>query len=129
MLFEYKENYNLSLFDKLYFIKEQIRNNNYVLLPNTIAINNVYKITYSGNLQNDGYELGFLYLPKGSGIINHTHTTDIEQYKLILGNLTVNGIVTNINRCMINESHNIDVVDTETFIETYKINYQKIKRR
>lgn len=128
-LFMYPIAYKLSLKQKLEFIKEQIENNNYIVLPDTISINTVYKINYTGNLNYDGYELGFLFIPNGSGIKEHTHLNDIEQYKLLSGSLSVKGIISNSNQCLISDSHNIDVVNEDTFIETYKINKQFISEK
>ena len=121
MSFEYPLKKEMTKIEKLNFVKEQLGNSHFILLPNTIAINNVYKINYCGDLNIDGFELGFLYLPVDSGILKHTHINDIEQYKLIHGILSVNGIKQNINYCLINESHNIDIVKTPTIIETYKV--------
>lgn len=49
--------------ENLEFIKKQIQANNYVILPEAIAIGTVYKIPSFGFLEKDGVELGYLYLP------------------------------------------------------------------
>lgn len=107
-------------------IQKKIEEGDYVLLPDTIAIGPVYKISYEGDLENDGYEKGFLFLPEGSGIKKHTHTNDIEQYTLIGGDLKVNGESIEVNRCLIGESHGIDPVSTNTAVKTLKISKKLI---
>jgi len=128
-LFMYPIAYKLSKKQKLEFIKEQIKNNNFTVLPDNISINNVYKINYTGNLNYDGYEIGFLFIPNGSGIKEHIHEDDIEQYKLLLGNLSINGKMINENQCLVGDAHNIDVVSEDTFIETYKISKKFINEK
>lgn len=101
-------------------IKNKINNNEYDLVSDTISINKVYKFVIE---LNDKYEKGYLYLPINSGIKEHTHTIDIERYRLIEGILSVNNEETKQNICLINEKHNIDLVNQETIIE-----YTKIKK-
>lgn len=91
------------------------------LLPDSIAVGKVFKTSYEGNLETDGYEKEILFLPVGSGIKIHTHINDIEQYTCLTGSLKVNGKKTSINKCLINESHNIDVVSENTIVKTLKI--------
>ena len=47
------------------------------ILDNTKAEGVVYKIHIEGDLEQDGYESSFLYLPKGSRIKSHEHIKDI----------------------------------------------------
>lgn len=102
-------------------LKEKIENKEYTILPESIAIGTVYKILIHGNLDQDGYEIGYLYLPKGSGIKEHFHINDIELYSLIKGTLKVNNIEMDNNICVLNEKHSIDIVPTDTIIRTFKI--------
>lgn len=111
-----------SITKEIEFINEQMQNKNYTILPDTIAEGKVYKIHAFGNLEQDGYEVGYLYLPKGTGIKNHTHITDVERYKLLKGILKVNNDITKINICGINDSHSIDLVSEITIVQTCKIN-------
>lgn len=90
------------------------------VLDSTKAQGIVYKIHVEGNLEQDGYESAFLYLPKGSSIKNHEHTKDFERYILVFGDLKVNGNRMAENECHINESHCIDTVLTDTLVCTYK---------
>ncbi len=90
------------------------------ILDNTKAEGIVYKIHIEGDLEQDGYESSFLYLPKGSSIKGHEHTKDVERYILVFGDLKVNGNRVVENDCHINESHCVDKVSTDTLIYTYK---------
>ena len=67
------------------------------------------------------YEVGYLYLPKSSGIKEHKHTNDIERYKLISGVLRVFNFPSTNNICPLNHVHCIDPVPEDTIIETCKI--------
>lgn len=109
------------------YIKEKISNQEYSILPDTIAIGQVYKITEFGSLDVEGYEKGYLYLPIGSGIKKHTHINDIEKYTKIQGVLSVFGIKQQTNTCFINESHCIDIVNEDTIIKTFKISKEYLK--
>ena len=110
---------NLKKFKELY-VKERINNGNYELLSNNIAINNVMKIKCFGTLENEGYEHGFLYLTKGSGVKNHIHTENIEMYRLIYGDEECINNASEI--CLINNSHQIKTVKYDTIVETFKLN-------
>lgn len=109
------------LLDELLFIYDQIEKKNYTKLPETIAIGDVYKISAFGNLEKDGFEVGYLYLPVGSGIKEHIHINDIERYKLLSGCLKINGSTSDVNICMLNNSHCIDIVSEPTIIQTCKV--------
>lgn len=110
------------------FVYEQINNRNFTILPSSIATGPVFKITYDGNLEEDLYERGFLVIPKGSSINSHLHTSDIEQYTLLTGTLSINGVSMNINECLIGESHSIDPVPELTIIKTIKISNKKLNK-
>lgn len=122
------------LLDKLWYdettislASKKIEDGNFALLPDSIAIGNVYKVSYEGNLIIDGYEKGFLFIPKGSGIKEHEHKDDIEQYTLISGELKINSEDMHVNRCLIGESHKIDPVSANTAIKTLKISKKLIE--
>lgn len=108
--------------EEIEFVNEQIENKNYVVLPDTIAIGNVYKVPSFGSLDKEGYEVGYLYLPPGSGIKTHTHINDVERYKLLCGRLSINEKHSDTNICTLNNSHCIDVVLEPTVIQTCKVN-------
>ena len=91
------------------------------VLPVSIAIGVVYKIVEFGNLEEDGFEHGYLYLPQGSGIREHSHVSDIERYKVVFGDLNVKGEKVTSNICDLGCSHDIGVVNRDTVIETCKI--------
>lgn len=110
---------DLKKFKELY-VKKRIKNGNYELLSNNIAINTVMKIKCFGNLNNDEYEHGFLYLTKGSGIKNHAHTENIEMYRFIYGDEECINNAPEI--CLINNRHQINTVKYDTIIETFKLN-------
>lgn len=117
-----------NLFDKyndeqhdILFVLEQLETENYMVLPDTIAIGKVLKVIYDGNLETDGYERGYLILPYGSGIKEHTHENDIEQYSVLIGVLSINGENRLINECFIGDKHLIDPVPDFTIIKTIKI--------
>lgn len=103
------------------FIRSKIAVEDYKILSKNMSIGNVYKIENYGKLNVDGYECGFLYLPKGSSVIPHTHTDDIEQYMLVSGKLSINGIEQQENICMLGETHSIDTVPVDTIIATCKV--------
>ena len=122
------------LLDKLWYdeidisaVSEILASDKYKILPESIAIGQVYKVSYEGDLLIDGYEKGFLFIPKGSGIKEHEHKDDIEQYTLISGELKLNGESMHVNRCMIGESHGIDPVSVNTAIKTLKISKKLIE--
>ena len=106
---------------KLQFILEQIKLKNYTLLPGTISTGIVYKIHCDGDLDCLGFEKGFLVMTNGSSIKEHKHVENVERYKVLVGNLKINGIEQNENICLLGESHSIDVVDKLTIIETFKV--------
>lgn len=107
--------------EKLKFIYFALTNKDYEKLGDNISEGNVFKIHFRGNLEEDNFEKGFLFIPKGSSIKKHTHTNDVELYRLITGELSVSGEKMNDNMCFIGESHNIDKVSRDTFIETFKV--------
>lgn len=107
--------------DDLTFVFTQLQNNNYIVLPSSIANGKVLKIMYDGNLETDGYERGYLILPYGSGIKEHIHQNDIEQYMVLLGSFSINGEYKLINECFIGGKHSIDPVCDLTIIKTTKI--------
>lgn len=111
----------MNIENEIKFVYEQIKNGNYILLPKEIAIGKVYKIAAFGSLEQDGYEIGYLYLPIGSGIKLHPHQQDIERYKRIAGVLSVKGEKVDFNICEIENTHNIDIVPEGTIIQTCKI--------
>lgn len=113
----------------LQYVFEQIINKNYTILPETIAQGIVLKIHYEGNLENDGYEKGFLVLTPNSEIKEHTHINDIEKYTNLTGKLSVKNKLTNENICLINEKHNIDKVQELTIIKTLKLSKELIKEK
>lgn len=106
---------------KLKYISMSLMNGNYSLLGNTISEGKVFKIPFRGNLEEDMFEKGFLFIPKGSSIKMHKHINDIELYLLIRGDLSVKGQEVSENMCFLGEEHNIDPVSSDTFIETFKI--------
>ncbi len=106
---------------ELIFIKNKLRSGDYTILPSSIAIGYVYKISEYGNLDKDGFETSFLYISKDSGIKKHFHNYDIEKYKKIIGTLCIDGKLMDNNVCLLGESHSIDIVNTTTIVHTYKI--------
>lgn len=107
--------------DEIEFVKEQLNIGNYVLLDEKITIGSVYKVNFFGSLKNDGLEISYLYLPKGSGIKLHTHVDNLERYLLICGSLKVNSKQVEYDICTLNKSHNIAPVSEDTIIQTCKI--------
>ena len=108
--------------EEMMFINNQMQNKNYLVLPSTIAKGKVYKISLFGNLDKDGMEVGYLHLTVGSGIKEHTHISDIERYKLLIGELKINGDSMNENICLLNNCHSIDEVSKITVIQFCKVN-------
>lgn len=113
---------------EIQYVFEQIINKNYTILPDTIAIGTVLKITFEGSLEEDGYEKGYLVLTPNSGILEHKHTDNIETYTCLTGRLSVKNKPTKENTCLIGKKHNIDIVKELTIIKTLKIN-KKIKKQ
>lgn len=108
--------------EKILYVKSKINSGEYTLLPEDIAIGPVYKIIYNGNLESDGFEVGFLYLPSGSLIKEHEHQKDAERYRLIYGELKVKGRCVTENIChQGTSSHNIDKCSCDTLVETCKV--------
>ena len=107
--------------EKLKYIAFALSHDDYQMLGDNISEGNVFKVHFRGNLEKDNFEKGFLFIPKGSSIKKHTHTNDVELYRLITGELSVFGKKMNDNMCFIGESHNIDKVSRDTFIETFKV--------
>jgi hypothetical protein len=114
--------------EKLQYILQQLKINNYTILPETISTGIVYKIDYPGNLDIQGYERGFLIMTKGSSIKQHEHTENVERYKVIMGKLIIKGKEHKENICLIGESHSIDKVKELTIIETYKMDKKLLKQ-
>jgi len=108
------------------YIYNQIQNGKFSFLPQNISSGIIYKIPSNYNLVEDGFEIAYLYLRKGSCVFTHEHETDIERYRLIEGILNINGKRVYENICTINQSHSIDRVTTDTIIETFKISKEYI---
>ncbi len=105
----------------LFFIRKAIEEKRYTILSKNIADGIVYKINCFGNLETDGFEIGYLYLLKGSGIKSHEHINDVERYKRIIGDLVINGNNCDKDICMLGKTHGIDCVSKDTIIETCKV--------
>lgn len=71
--------------------------------------------------------MGYLYIPKGSSILLHEHTADMERYKSIMGNLSVKENLCKTNVCLLGNTHNIDEVLYDTIIETCKVKMDYLK--
>ena len=102
----------------------------YQILPDSIAYGKVLKIHYKGDLNSqEGFELGFLILTPNSGIKKHKHINDIEKYQVIYGTLSIEGINSLENVCLIEEEHCIDKVTQLTIIKTIKINKKLLNEK
>lgn len=108
--------------EEIKYVHNALKEGQYEILNEDIAIGKVYKINAYGNLDKDGFEIGYLYLEKGSGIKEHYHEDNIESYKLLEGTLVVAGETCNQNICLLHKKHNIHPVYTNTIIKTCKIN-------
>ena len=97
------------------------------ILDDSIAEGLVYKISIEGNLNDDGFEIGFLYLTAGSSIKKPRHINESERYILGSGKLSVDGKSMIENECEVGEFHNIDRVPVDTLICTYK-QKEKVKK-
>ena len=80
------------------------------------AIGKVLQIPGYGKLNINGFEHGFLLIHKNSGILEHVHDANIELYNRVSGDYSFKGGI-----CLINESHNIDILNTSTIVETFKV--------
>ena len=109
------------MIEKEKFILNKIQRREYTLLPTSIAIGIVFEIPICGNLEEDGFERSFIYLPKGSSIKKHPHVSEIEKYTLVKGSLKIEGEPVSSDICDLGCSHGIDTVDTDTIVETCKI--------
>jgi hypothetical protein len=107
--------------NKILYVKNCLDENKYIMLNDSIAIGPVYKIPLLGELEKDNFEVFFLYLPSGSGIREHYHYNDIEQYRLICGTLKIEGKKLQNNICDINSYHNIDICSSNTIIEVCRV--------
>lgn len=109
--------------DVLMYVVSQISSKNYIILSDYMADGLVYKIPLVGNLKEEGYEMGYLYLPVSSGIKEHMHINNtVERYRLINGELKVNGNSELVNICDLEDSHSVDKVEKPTLIEYCKVN-------
>ena len=106
---------------EIQYVLEQMAKDNYTVLPDTIAIGTVLKITEEGSLEEDGYEKGYLVLTPSSGILEHKHTDDIETYTCLTGRLSIKNKIEKENTCFIGKKHSIDIVKELTIIKTLKI--------
>lgn len=102
-------------------IKRRIDEGEFIYVPSEMAIGKAKKIVLEGPIHLKGCEYGYLYLEPGSGIKEHTHTTDVEKYELVNGTLSVKGEKMSTNICLLNESHNIDAVDELTIVKYTKV--------
>lgn len=109
-------------------IKRKLASKEYSLVSEKLAIGEVYKIHKFGSLEEDGFEIGYLYLPAGTGIKEHEHTEDIERYRLVSGVLRVFGFPSTSNICLLNHVHCIDQVPVDTIIETCKISKEYLQQ-
>lgn len=90
--------------------------NKIVRLNDDISSGNVYKILEEGNLEEDGFEKGYLFLTLGSSILLHYHRSEKEYYKHIYGDKeAIKGCF-----CNIDQSHEITSVNDDTIVRTYK---------
>ena len=125
MNLDYKAEKLLDMFDDnihdIEYVRRMIEMNRYTLLPSSVAVGNVYKIVYEGNIDALGYEKGFLYLPKGTGIKEHVHNTSAERYTLLCGEMNINGQSSLKDDCLLGGSHSVSVVDRDTIIKTLKV--------
>ena len=102
---------------------------NYQCLPKRIMNGQtIYKIHIEGDLKKDGYEKCLLYIPAHSSINLHTHDDFVEEYSVIEGKLSVNGIECNTNRCLFGESHNVDASQHRILLRTLKISRELIEK-
>lgn len=110
--------------EKISFIMNALKEGTYTTLPDTLTTGEglVYKISLSGSLSENGIERGFLYIPAGSGVKYHPHNNDLEVYRLLQGVLSIDNKEMEINICGQNGEHGIDIVPTDTIIETCKMN-------
>ena len=84
----------------------------------------IKKCLLQGNVQNSGYEIGLLYLPVGTGIALHNHTTDGEKYMIISNNtfkIVGDEYFSTENICLPGESHGIEPVKEDTIILNIKV--------
>ena len=115
---------------ELKYVFEQLIKRNYTVLPETISEGIVLKIHLEGNLETDGYEKGYLVLTPNSGILEHTHTNDIEKYINLSGIMSIKNKQEKENICEIGKTHNIDKTQELTIIKTIKISKKtKIKTK
>lgn len=115
MIFSYSK-LDLNEYKKL-FVYERISDGKYELLSNDKSSGDVYKVSGFGSLDSTFYEHGFLYLKKGSSILEHVHTNDIEIYQFISGDNKISD-----NVCLLGNKHKIDCVSCDTIVETFKLN-------
>lgn len=97
-------------------------------LPKNLTVGNsqdtIKKCLLQGNVQNSGYEIGLLYLPVGTGIALHNHTTDGEKYMIISNNtfkIVGDEYFSTENICLPGESHGIEPVKEDTIILNIKV--------
>lgn len=104
---DYIEKFNYD-FDTIY--------NNITKLDESISDGYVYKIFEEGNLQEDGFEKGYLFLTQGSSILLHYHYNEKEHYKCISGDSQS----ISSDFCNIGSSHKISPVGYDTLVRTFK---------
>lgn len=111
---------DLNKFKEL-FVKSKIQNEDFKVLSSDKASGIVFKISGFGTTNITGYEHSFLYLKKGSSILKHQHTSDVELYNVIKGYRIIDS-----KMCLLNDFHGFDCIDEDTIIETFKLDKKAI---
>lgn len=98
------------------FVKSQLNQDNYALLPKSETNGPVYKIPVSGCLSTDGFEIYYMFIPVGSSIKEHKCEDFAERYTVVSGD-----IIDDNNLAHIGDSHGIKSLDEDTIVEVIKV--------
>lgn len=114
--------------DKLLYVESKILEEDYSLLSDDIAIGPVYKINGSFSIENDGYDISYLYIPTGSGIRLHNLDEGAERYKSLKGTFKIDGRETDESICFNSTpSHGVDVTSSKVILEVCSVSHDYLK--
>ena len=102
---------------KKQFVERKINKEEYIKLPKSISKGNVLRISGYGDLEEDYFQHGFLYMQEGSEINSHLYFNNIELYRLISGDIKINE-----KTCLLGEKYGIKNVDCDTILEYFEVN-------
>lgn len=102
------------------YVEKKVLEGNFTMLSEPIAQGVVAKVDGIGTIDNDKYEIEYLYIQKGGYIRKHQHTDNMELYRVISGDASMECDV-----CLIGEEHEIKPFTCNTIVEVLKLKNPK----